>query len=267
MAKKFNTIPTKDLYTYQEIINNPRLTPEELAGVKREIPIDVPINKTENVYEDQATKKEIDDPAAATFNTKYLGFAFYFDNDIPGPSDKNVKTTSVDYESTYNTYIGQQSDYQQKSSVTFNSDDFNSKTDTFFNDIIKNNFEYIKNQFIPDAKALLENGAEISIDLVGSASATASVDYNKSLSARRIDCIQNFFKASSLKPFIENGKFKFNSTNAAGEEISIPQKSTEVTTGNTTTEVQHSGVQTQESVNCTTDVKDKNNKEIGRAHV
>jgi len=259
LAKKFNTIPTKDLYTYQEIINNPRLTPEELQGVKREIPIDVPVTTNENVYMDQPTTKEIEDPAAATFNTKYLGFAFYFDNDIPGPQNKSITTTSENYESTYNTYIGQQSTYQQKSSVTFNSDNFNSKTDEFFNEIIKNNFEFIKNQFIPDAKALLENGSEISIDLVGSASATASVDYNKSLSARRIDCIKNFFNTTSLKPFIENGKFKFNSTNAAGEEISIPQKSNEVTTGTTTESTTDSGVQTQESVNCTADVRDKNN--------
>jgi len=259
LAKKFNTIPTKDLYTYQEIINNPRLTPEELQGVKREIPIDVPVTTNENVYMDQPTTKEIEDPAAATFNTKYLGFAFYFDNDIPGPQNKSVTTTSENYESTYNTYIGQQSTYLQKASVTFNSDNFNSKTDEFFNEIIKNNFEFIKNQFIPDAKALLENGSEISIDLVGSASATASVDYNKSLSARRIDCIKNFFNTTSLKPFIENGKFKFNSTNAAGEEISIPQKSNEVTTGTTTESTTDSGVQTQESVNCTADVRDKNN--------
>ena len=32
LAQKFNTIPTKDLFTYQEILNNPNLTPEEAKG-------------------------------------------------------------------------------------------------------------------------------------------------------------------------------------------------------------------------------------------
>ena len=258
LAKKFNTIPTKDLYTYQEIINNPRLTPEELQGVKKEIPIDVPVKPSETDYVDNKTTKLVDDPAAATFETKYLGFGFYFDNDIPGPSDKNVTTTTVDYESTYNTYVGKESEYKDKSSVTFN--DFNSATTEFFNSIIKNNFELIKNQFIPDAKALLDKGSEITIDLVGSASATASVAYNKSLSERRIDCIINFLKASSLGPYIENQKFKWNKPNPTGEETSIPQTSLEPTTGSTTESVTDSGAQTQESINCTTDVKDKNNK-------
>ena len=28
LAKKFNTVPTKDLYTYQTILNNPNLDPD-----------------------------------------------------------------------------------------------------------------------------------------------------------------------------------------------------------------------------------------------
>jgi len=35
---KFNTIPTRDLFTYQQILNNPRLTSEELGQVAFEIP-------------------------------------------------------------------------------------------------------------------------------------------------------------------------------------------------------------------------------------
>ena len=37
---KFNTIPTKDLYTYQQILNNPRLTAEEQIQVLQSIPQD-----------------------------------------------------------------------------------------------------------------------------------------------------------------------------------------------------------------------------------
>ena len=41
---KFNTIPTRDLFTYQQILNNPRLTNEELGQVAFEIPVDAAAN-------------------------------------------------------------------------------------------------------------------------------------------------------------------------------------------------------------------------------
>jgi hypothetical protein len=45
---KFNTIPTKDLFTYQEILNNPRLTSEEQIQVLESIPANPEATTTES---------------------------------------------------------------------------------------------------------------------------------------------------------------------------------------------------------------------------
>jgi hypothetical protein len=257
LAKKFNTIPSKDLYTYQEIINNPRLTPEELAGVKREIPSEY----TEDTitYETSSQVVEVaDDPSLSAFNSKYLGFAFYFDNDVPGPRDKNVKTTSEDYGSAYSSYIGQKSSYKNTSSNTFPAGSTETNTDSFFDNIIANNFNLINDKFIPDAIDILSNKkGTITINMVGSASASASVEYNNSLSERRIDSVKNYFRGKGLGQYIDDKTFTIIS-DGAGETITIPQYTLEVTTGTTSEQTSDSG--TQGSVDCTVDIKDKNNK-------
>jgi hypothetical protein len=260
LAKKFNTIPSKDLYTYQEIINNPRLTPEELAGVKREIPTEYTEEVITEVVDDKV-QQVTPDTSLDQFNTNYLGFAFYFDNDVPGPRDKNVKTTSEDYETTYTNYISQKSTYSTTAANTFPDGSSERNTDSFFDNIIVSNFNTINGNFIRDALEILKEPQKgtISIDMVGSASASASVQYNDSLSERRIDSVKNFFRNKGLGPYIDNGTFKINSR-GAGETITIPQYSLEVTTGSTTASTVDAGTGTMGSVDCTADVKDKNNK-------
>jgi hypothetical protein len=258
LAKKFNTIPSKDLYTYQEIINNPRLTPEELAGVKREIPTEYTVDVyTPGVAEEVPQVAE--DTSLSEFNSKYLGFAFYFDNDVPGPKDKNVTTTSEDFQTAYNTYLGQKSTYSSTASVTFAAGNPEANTDVFFTTIIEDNYKTIQEGFIPAALDILSNKkGTISITMVGSASATASPQYNEALSKRRIDSIKNYFRNNRFGEYLDDQTFKIISEQGAGESITIPQYSSEVTTGTTTEQSRDSG--TQGSVNCTEDIKDKNNK-------
>jgi hypothetical protein len=260
LAKKFNTIPSKDLFTYQEIINNPRLTPEELAGVKREIPVNYQVD-VETTEAAEPVPEVGPDPSVAAFNSKYLGFAFYFDNDVPGPKDKNVTTTSEDYQSAYQSYISQKSTYSSIAASTFPSGSFEVNTDTFFTRIIENNFEVINKKFITDAIDILSNKkGTISITMVGSASAKASTQYNDSLSLRRIDSVKNYFRNNGLGDYLDNQTFTITSEQGAGESITIPQYSIETTTGTTTASTEDLGIQTQDSINCTTDIKDKNNK-------
>jgi hypothetical protein len=45
---KFNTIPSKDLFTYQQILNNPRLTAEEQTQVLKSIPANPEATTTES---------------------------------------------------------------------------------------------------------------------------------------------------------------------------------------------------------------------------
>jgi hypothetical protein len=263
LAKKFNTIPSKDLYTYQEIINNPRLTPEELQGVVREIPYEVPI-EVESVIPSQKTQQVTPDTSLTEFETNYLDFAFYFDNDIPGPSSGTVPNQS--YEETYNTYIGRKQTYITKASETFNSDSREVNTGQFFDTVVSSNFKKFsegEKNFITDAFNILSQGkGTIQVKMVGSASATASVSYNQKLSERRVNSIIEYFKSktvgdANLSKFIESGELKIISE-GSGEVTTIPKAETEVAANNTTATT--TNTTTGFEVNCNEDIKDKTNK-------
>jgi len=103
---------------------------------------------------------------------------FYFDNDIP-------KTGSENYSNLYSSYVVNQ-DYLSKT-----------ESNTFLQDAIKYNFEIVNSDFIPKIKEYFETYPKdntqkprITIELVGSTSAPASVDYNYKLSQRRAQSVK-----------------------------------------------------------------------------
>ena len=229
LAKKYNTIPAADLFTYQQVLNNPRLTDEELAGINKSIP-----KENTDVTGDNGntnTKTAVtDDTSGAEFENKYLDFAFYFENDIPGKNPET--TTTVDYQSIYGTYTSTSNikTYVDRAKSTFNSDDREVNVEEFFNRVIISNFNTFSKGFVKDAFNLLTSNpeAKISVVMEGSASAVATVPYNKALSERRISSIKNFFQNykdgdASLGPFITNGRFIINADPGTGEETVIPK--------------------------------------------
>ncbi len=158
LAKKFNTLKPSDLMTYQEIINNPRLTEEELGKIIKEIPKD---NTTTNVG---GTGTDIGNPEIVVasggnntpdligpFENQFLDFAFYFDNDIPGPSNK--ETADVDYLSTYTKYTEPYNieTYVNNAHNIFVTGDTNYNVQEFFDNVVINNFKKItegENSFV-----------------------------------------------------------------------------------------------------------------------
>ena len=265
LAKKFNTVPSKDLYTYQQIINNPRLTPEELEGVKREIPVDV-TTEIESETPNTTTQEITPDTSIAEFESKYLDFAFYFDNDIPGPNSGTE--SNQEYETTYNTYISRKDEYINKANLTFSPNSNEINVGGFFDNVVIPNFKIFSegsSNFITDAFELLNNKkGTIGIEMVGSASATASDSYNESLSLRRTDAIIKYFKSktigdANLSKFIEDGSFKILPPVGAGENIVIPKAGyVEVASGTTTATT--TSTTTGFDVNCKEDIVDKNNE-------
>ena len=260
LAKKFNTIPSSDIYTYQEALNNPRLTREELDGINKEIPRTVPEPVPNSQQTSVAEKKFQDDPQQKEFQDKYQEVAFYFHDDVPGPSSS--ETASEPFDVTYSAYksllptyetnaeslFGTNSNFCKKSGTVKVSENKNpTLTDTgksyqqycneaknvkqFFDSVIESNFNLVSqgtNNFIVDAFNIIENKGEITIEMVGSASALGNQDYNKKLSQRRIDSVKQFFENytvgnANLKKAIENKKFIIKSTQGDGEDISIPK--------------------------------------------
>ena len=78
---------------------------------------------------------------------------------------------------------------------------------------------------------ILSEGGEITIDMVGSDSANATVAYNDKLSQRRNNSVLQWFlnqtisagtTTTTIKTYADSGKFKVNLV-AKGETISIPK--------------------------------------------
>ena len=268
LALKFNTLPLSELYTLQEILNDPRKTNlETLNQVVKTIPKDNSANAgnpTSSVETNNQAKEEEVDSSVSDFENKYLDFAFYFENDIPG---KNPETTSsVNYESIYESYTDEKniSLYQTNANSAFKKTNVEANTTDFFNNIIKSNFNKFAGgdkNFITDAYDILSKGlGTISVVLEGSASAIASEEYNQKLSERRIDTIRNLFKQKkigdkSLAEFMEGEKPKLviKAEKGKGENTIIPKYEVEQGGGGTTATTVNSGTGTD--VNCTVSQK------------
>jgi hypothetical protein len=207
LARRWNTIPTDQLFIMQQTITNPRVTREEVVQVATELP---PVSNEKKVTE------------VVTPDLKaYQGFAFYFDNDIPTPQEGVVANT--DYLTTYNAYIAQKSTYAKRAGA--NSD----KVSNFFTEVIQYNFskteeliskiqDYFKNFQASEGSTTKPS---VTITLKGSASAPNKKAYNVNLSKRRIDSVQKYLKQTALKEYFDNGSLKIAGATAEGEDATV----------------------------------------------
>jgi len=225
LAQKFNTIPVKDLYTYQKILTNPKVNESQVKAVVSEKGDDNTINNKDTPQTNQ-------DTTIADFQNRYKEFAFYFENDIPGPPHKGETKASTSYLSDYNTYVDNTNigRYQSMADGIFNPGSSSKNTTEFFKNVVIENFKFItqgEKNFFTDALNILKNKkGTIVIDMIASASAPASKSYNVDLSKRRYDSVINFLKtfpvgADTLAKYIDDKSLTIN-TVAAGETISIP---------------------------------------------
>jgi hypothetical protein len=239
---KFNTIPTRDLFTYQQVLNNPRLTSEELGQVAFEIP-QAPESKNQNsgggnnadntgdaVGSESNTKNETSTGLvdASSDLEKFIGYGWYFENNSPnsitGKSTYGEKANN-DFEYWYNDYTSKQNttyvtNAPEKVYLTNDTSEgrYGAKyaiKDTgpvkeytreaiqdFFTQVIIGNFDILKGGFLEEVKKILIAGGEVEVDLTSSASATASVDYNIDISKRRNSAVMQWLE----KQTVQDGK-------------------------------------------------------------
>ena len=240
LAAKYNKIPVNELQQIQNALNNPRLTPEELSSLKQSIPAENTsvVGEMANSTGGSVQAATTPDTSLQEFENKYLSFALYFDNDIPGPHNSTSKTSDTDYLTTYNNYIGSKGRYSGNTLSVFKPDSPEAQTTGFFDNVVISNFNMIAggdNNFITDAIKLLKAGhGPIKVAMVGSASAVASDDYNKALSNRRLDSVKKFFSSKGLGEYIDKKKFDIFLEQGAGENIVLPIMVNEVASGTTT---------------------------------
>ena len=266
LAIKFNTIPVNELYTYQQILNNPRLTDvETVSNIIKNIPSDNSNNTktpTSDVSNNNNTKDTSPDPSIDEFKNNYSEFGFYFENDTPGPSKGTV--SNVDFETAYKSYVSESNinQYVKISDKTFNDGDINKNVKSFFDNFVTGNYDKFcggDKNFITDAFNILDKKlGKITLIMEGSASATGSNDYNRLLSERRIDSIKKFFENKtvgdkSLGKFLKDNTFIIKSALGSGEDTVIP-KSYNLNNK----EVNDSP--TGQEVKCTDDIADKTGK-------
>ena len=274
---KFNTIPSKDLFTYQQILNNPRLTTEEQTQVLKSIPQDestsqpnssTGANTVTSNSTGQGTTKTEDAPKLIDVTlSEYEGIGFYFDNNCPECTNSTAIVASKPYDTWYNQYVGNKQTYTQQApqKVKTGSDEFSgSSVPNFFTDVVEGNFNFIQKSLMPRIDKILSEGGEITISMVGSASANATESYNDKLSQRRNNSVEQWFLkqtisggTTTIQKYKDSGKFKVNLV-AKGEIISIPQTKKEADenniTGDTTVTSATGGNILTAPVNCNTEV-------------
>ena len=273
---KFNQIPPKDLYTYQQVLNNPRLTTEEYEEVLTSIGVNSEGTITsegnaiggdgqKNLLGGSSEDEKQTEDSVINETKQFENYGFYFHNDLPDPNTKLVKATQP-FNYWYDKYIALKStSYENKAPEKVYTDDLGPNAGyqkggipNFFTEVVEGNFNKISSEFLEKLKEIIvkKNGS-VEIELVGSASAPNTPEYNVNLSERRIDSVIQWFDKQSTgdgKTFGElrtgdNPKLKFiTDGNAEGEEISIPK-----------------GAETLNNaeVDCTVDIKEK----VGSSYV
>ena len=227
---KFNTIPTRDLFTYQQILNNPRLTNEELGQVAFEIPVESEVVTTGNAENATGQNNGVGSTGTVTNATslvdgsaelkEFLNYAFYFHNDCPECKSSYAVTSSKPFDSWYEQYIALQSTkYVDKAPtiVYLGDETYTSQgVQTFFNNVIKPNFKKLKTDFLKKLKEILiDKEGSVELTFEGSASAPATTGYNVNLSKRRVDTVLKWFKNQTigdkkLSDFIDSKKLVIN---------------------------------------------------------
>ena len=173
MAAKFNTIPVNQLYEYQKLLADPRLTDEQKYGILDEIPTnpeavidgnggDNPViaktgnevNKSTNNGNSISNTNIVGSKEQEMTNTElteWEGYAFYFDNDYPFGSGSWETTVpnSQDYQYWYDIYLKRKTVYNSSSAplkVSSGGDLFTrAQVIPFFDQVIIGNFQKIKN--------------------------------------------------------------------------------------------------------------------------
>jgi hypothetical protein len=221
------------------VLNNPRLTGEEYKKVVEEVaknPDDK--NTTGGQASGNVQPETPTDPRIKEIQDAFNGLAFYFFNDIPGPNFGAVSNQS--YQDTYASYTAPSfiTQYQTNTNGTFDANLFYCKksgtlptpdgstisysdyckrqknTTDFFNNVIKPNYEKFatkEGNFVTKVSQLLSESPDnkITLNMIGSASAPGSVEYNVDLSKRRVDSVLKFFETykigdANLKKYIDN---------------------------------------------------------------
>lgn len=165
---------------------------------------------TENTTEDSIRKDLFLAPKPLP---ELIPIALYFDNDQPDVKS-NKKTTAKSYGETYTAYYNRRDEYKGQWIKGLPSEvqtKYATRYDDFFEDSIKGNYDKFT-FFLDQMVGQLQAGYTIELILKGYASPRAETRYNKLLSERRINSIENEilrFRNGIFKSFADTKRLSF----------------------------------------------------------
>jgi len=203
LAKKYVTINPNDLYELQQMISSKEMTKEQLTYTVETLTSGAKSTSGIQPIAPNNTKIQFSD-----FNN----LAFYFDNDIP-KQDENV----LNYSSEYTSYSGNvlSGNYTKQGTAAV--------TQSFFNSVVKSNYEKIQKLCVEIGMALKNNDGNISIIIDATCSAPATSSYNKLLATRRINAAIQYFATNINTAKYYNNRLLIKSGTNFGEESSVLQ--------------------------------------------
>jgi hypothetical protein len=155
LAAKFNTLPLRELEMYQNLLNDPRLTPEELEQIQKEIP-------AENTSADNANTIGNTPEDEKEFQTNFEGLTFYFQ---PNSTDTNYSSQITDY-------LSKAVEYSELAPVSYvvvsTGEPFtNTDTQAFIEDVVQSNNNKINSEFVDGIKSIVSNKNIVDITIDG----------------------------------------------------------------------------------------------------
>jgi hypothetical protein len=237
LAIKFNQIPTSELYTYQQLLNDPTKTEEEKEIIISNISVNESTTTTSSSTGADSlntnTAKMGPNPeeriSVTEFNDEFKDYAFYFENDSPfynpssviknpsdpaewkiaGPASNEYETDGLNanwnYEDYYKFYLSlrnlkYKTNVPAKCFVSGTNEPFLKEgVQQFFDNVVIDNFNYINNNLLVKIKEfIVDKKGAITIELQGSASPIQEPIYNQYLSDRRIDSVLKWFKKQNV---------------------------------------------------------------------
>ena len=204
LAKKYYTVNPNDLYLLQTAITSKELTREQLIVTKETIQsgFNAPDSGANSVG------PAINDDY---WNSNYGKIGFYFANDYPKKGDVTP------YNSQYDLYVAQKTNYQKQPNAN--------QTSEFFTSVVDANFTQL-NKMVDDIVSQMTQNkeAKLTITINASCSAPATSSYNVELSTRRITSAKLFFeKNTKLTTLINKRLFVQETKLPPGENTQVLQ--------------------------------------------
>ena len=212
LAKKYYTIPPNDLFNIQQAITSKEITREQMEFAVSEITVDNQVAGSNGGGGGSAGTNSSSTPAPGSteYFAKYNQIGFYFGNDYPKPG------TSPNYTEEYNRYTspGNKALYASKSN--------GSQLTQVFNTMVTPNYTIAQLMAVDIAEQIKNSeSGQVKIYVDSSCSAPASVDYNVSLSARRINSVIKFFAENvATKDYVSQKRLIVVSGTGFGEVTS-----------------------------------------------